>query len=142
MQETTKNPTKKIGGAQKGSHYNNLLNTRENDVNMQKARLKNQKEAKTDTQKNANTFQWLTEHSRNFLAAGYVEEGTKPEIRIREIADRAEKILGIQGYSDKFYNYMSEGKFPKNIHLGTKISVWIEREIQEWINSQILLNRQ
>ena len=40
------------------------------------------------------------------------------------------------------YNYMSEGKFPKNIHLGPKISVWIEREIQEWINSQILLNRQ
>ena len=40
------------------------------------------------------------------------------------------------------YNYMEEGKFPKNIHLGPKISVWIEREIQEWINSQILLNRQ
>ncbi len=40
------------------------------------------------------------------------------------------------------YDYMSEGKFPKNIHLGPKISVWIEREIQEWINSQILLNRQ
>ena len=40
------------------------------------------------------------------------------------------------------YNYMSEGKFPKNIHLGPKISVWIEKEIQEWINSQILLNRQ
>ena len=39
------------------------------------------------------------------------------------------------------YNYMAEGKFPKNIHLGPKISVWIEREIQEWINSQILLNR-
>ena len=40
------------------------------------------------------------------------------------------------------YNYMAEGKFPKNIHLGPKISVWIEREIHEWINSQILLNRQ
>ena len=40
------------------------------------------------------------------------------------------------------YDYMVEGKFPKNIHLGPKISVWIEREIQEWINSQILLNRQ
>ena len=40
------------------------------------------------------------------------------------------------------YNYMAEGKFPKNIHLGPKISVWIEREIEEWINSQILLNRQ
>ena len=40
------------------------------------------------------------------------------------------------------YHYMAEGKFPKNIHLGPKISVWIEREIHEWINSQILLNRQ
>ena len=40
------------------------------------------------------------------------------------------------------YDYMAEGKFPKNINLGPKISVWIEREIQEWINSQILLNRQ
>ena len=40
------------------------------------------------------------------------------------------------------YDYMAEGKFPKNILLGPKISVWIEREIQEWINSQILLNRQ
>ena len=40
------------------------------------------------------------------------------------------------------YNSTVEGKFPKNSHLGPKISVWIEREIQEWINSQILLNRQ
>ncbi len=39
------------------------------------------------------------------------------------------------------YNNMAKGEFPKNIHLGPKISVWIEREIQEWINSQILLNR-
>ena len=39
------------------------------------------------------------------------------------------------------YNNMAKGGFPKNIHLGTKISVSIEREIQEWINSQILLNR-
>ena len=54
-------------------------------------------------------FNWLTEHSRNFLAAGYVPKGTKPEKRIREIANRAEEILGIKGYSDKFYNYMSEG---------------------------------
>ena len=111
MQETTKNPKKKTGGAQKSSHYNNLLNTRENDVNMQKARLKNQKKAKTDTPNNANTFQWLTEHSRNFLAAGYVAEGVKAETRIKEIANRAEEILGIKGFSDKFYGYMEKGFF-------------------------------
>ena len=39
------------------------------------------------------------------------------------------------------YNNMAKGEFPKNIHLVPKISVWIESEIQKWINSQILLNR-
>jgi len=56
-----------------------------------------------------NGFSWLTEHSRNFLAAGYIDPNTKAETRIREIANRAEEILGIKGYSDKFYHYMSEG---------------------------------
>ena len=56
-----------------------------------------------------NGFNWLTEHSRNFLAAGYIDPNTKAETRIREIANRAEEILGIKGYSDKFYHYMSEG---------------------------------
>ena len=54
-------------------------------------------------------FKWLTEHSRNFLASGYLSPGVSPEKRIKEIADRAEAILGIEGYSDKFYHYMSEG---------------------------------
>ncbi len=56
-------------------------------------------------------FEWLTEHSRNFLASGYLTGNTTPEERIREIADRAEQILQIPGFSDKFYNYMSEGFF-------------------------------
>ena len=30
---------------------------------------------------------------------------------------------------------LAEGKFPKNIHYGPKISVWIEREIEEWIKN-------
>ena len=54
-------------------------------------------------------FEWLNEHSRNFLASGYLTPGVSAEGRIREIADRAEEILGIPGYSDKFYGYMSEG---------------------------------
>ena len=57
------------------------------------------------------SFNWLTEHSRNFLAAGYINTGIKAEDRIKEIANRAEEILGIKGYSDKFYHYMSEGFF-------------------------------
>jgi len=56
-----------------------------------------------------NSFEWLTENSRNFLAAGYIDPTSTPEKRIREISDRAEEILGIDGYSDKFYHYMSQG---------------------------------
>ena len=58
-----------------------------------------------------NGFKWLTDHSRNFLSAGYISPGTRAETRIREIADRAEELLGIKGYSEKFYHYMSEGFF-------------------------------
>ena len=56
-------------------------------------------------------YNWLTEHSRNFLASGYIDPDVKAETRIREIANRAEEILGIKGYGDKFYHYMSEGFF-------------------------------
>ncbi len=62
-------------------------------------------------QKEKNNFRWLTQHSRDFLAAGYIAPGVSPENRIREIANRAEQILKIPGYSDKFYHYMSEGFF-------------------------------
>ncbi|WP_299801000.1 ribonucleoside-diphosphate reductase subunit alpha [uncultured Maribacter sp.] len=54
-------------------------------------------------------FKWLNEDSRNFLGSGYLTPGVSAETRIREIADRAEKILGMPGFSDKFYGYMSEG---------------------------------
>lgn len=54
-------------------------------------------------------MEWLTENSRKFLAGGYLDEGTSAEERIRQIADRAEKILKIDGFSDKFYGYMEEG---------------------------------
>ena len=60
---------------------------------------------------NKSPFFWLTEHSRNFLASGYMDPNTKAEVRIREIAEHAEKILGLPGYADKFYDYMSQGFF-------------------------------
>ncbi len=70
------------------------------------------KEALHQTEQKQNSgFEWLTEHSRNFLASGYIAPGVSAEERIREIADRAEQILNIPGYSDKFYHYMSEGFF-------------------------------
>ena len=56
-------------------------------------------------------IKWLTENSRKFLESGYLTEGTTPEQRIREIAENAERILKIEGFADKFYNYMAEGFF-------------------------------
>ncbi|MFT5737853.1 MAG: ribonucleoside-diphosphate reductase alpha chain, partial [Maribacter sp.] len=74
-----------------------------NLVNARKEALENHK-AKTES-----GFEWLTEHSRNFLDSGYLTDGVTAEHRIREIADRAEHILKMPGFSDKFYGYMSEG---------------------------------
>ncbi len=54
-------------------------------------------------------FEWLNENSRKFLAAGYLGEGLSAEERIFNIAQRAEDILQISGFADKFYFYMSEG---------------------------------
>ena len=77
----------------------NLTNQQINDNNntIGKGKLEN------------NNFKWLTEHSRQFLAAGYINPEVSAETRIREIADRAEEILGIKGYGNKFFKYMSEG---------------------------------
>ncbi len=72
------------------------------------ARKKSLQQLKTKTD---GDFSWLTDHSRKFLASGYLTEGVSAEERIKEIADRAEQILGIPGYADKFFNYMSLGYF-------------------------------
>ncbi len=56
-------------------------------------------------------MKWLTKNSRQFLERGYLLPGVTPEARIREIADRAQEINGIEGFSDKFYKYMSEGYY-------------------------------
>ncbi|MCD5381668.1 MAG: ribonucleoside-diphosphate reductase subunit alpha [Candidatus Pacebacteria bacterium] len=52
---------------------------------------------------------WLNDNSRAFLARGYLSEGQTAEERIRVIADTAEKYLKRDGFSDKFYEYMSKG---------------------------------
>lgn len=54
-------------------------------------------------------FYWLNDDSRKFLSRGYLSEGETAESRIRDIADTAEKYLGIPGYADKFFDYMSRG---------------------------------
>lgn len=56
-------------------------------------------------------FYWLNKDSRNFLEGGYLLENTTPEQRIKQIADSAENILKIKGFSDKFYGYMAKGYY-------------------------------
>ena len=87
-----------------------INNTNQSEVGLDKEALINARKSSLKEQ-SSNNFEWLTDHSRKFLEAGYLTPGITPETRIREIADRAEEILGIPGYSDKFFNYMSRGFF-------------------------------
>jgi ribonucleoside-diphosphate reductase alpha chain len=52
---------------------------------------------------------WLNKDSRKFLERGYLMDGESPEERIKSISDTAERILGIEGFSDKFFSYMAKG---------------------------------
>ncbi len=54
-------------------------------------------------------MQWLNEYSRKFLDNGYLINGQTAEERIRAMADTAEKILKKPGFSDKIYDYASQG---------------------------------
>ncbi len=56
-------------------------------------------------------MKWLNEHSRLFLSRGYLTEGVTPEDRVRFIANKAEELLGIEGFADKFYDYMEKGYY-------------------------------
>ena len=52
-------------------------------------------------------YYWLNEDSRTFLSRGYITE--TPEQRIKDIANKAEKYLKIEGFANKFEDYMSRG---------------------------------
>lgn len=54
-------------------------------------------------------YKWLNDDSRKFLSRGYLNEGVSPEQRIKEIANHAEKILGIKDFAFKFESYMKKG---------------------------------
>ena len=58
-----------------------------------------------------NSFNWLNENSRKFLAAGYLGEGIDAEERIANIAKRAGELLEMPDFADKFYHYMSQGYY-------------------------------
>lgn len=65
----------------------------------------------TTTQRTYEPFYWLTEDSQTFLSRGYLQDGQSAQDRIRDIANHAEGILGIEGFADKFYTYMSKGYY-------------------------------
>lgn len=54
-------------------------------------------------------FDWITKESSIFLERGYLSKGENPTDRIRTIANQAESLLGIDGFADKFYDYMGKG---------------------------------
>ena len=54
-------------------------------------------------------YYWLNKDSRLFLERGYLMEGVTPEKRIRQIALKAQRTLGEDGFADKFEDYMSNG---------------------------------
>ena len=39
------------------------------------------------------------------------------------------------------YARIAEGTFPKQIPLGPRLVVWVEADIQNWINAQVLAAR-
>jgi len=52
-------------------------------------------------------YYWLNEDSRTFLSRGYITE--TPEQRIKDISTIAEKYLKIDGFAQKFEEYMAKG---------------------------------
>ena len=87
---------KKLTSIKKANPYQDLI----------QARKKSMQQLKEAPEK---SFEWLNENSRKFLAAGYLGEGITAEERISNIAQRAEQLLEMPGFADKFYYYMSQG---------------------------------
>jgi ribonucleotide reductase alpha subunit len=55
------------------------------------------------------TAYWLNKDSRTFLSKGYLREGQTAEDRIREIAEAAERIIGVEGLADRIEDYTLRG---------------------------------
>ena len=87
------------------------LKAKEKQKNSYQHLVQARKEARKSNLNSKKSFEWLNDNSRKFLAAGYLGEGISAEDRIANIAKRAEEILDMPGFADKFYNYMSEGYY-------------------------------
>jgi len=87
---------KKLTSIKKANPHQDLIQARKESM-------------KKINESNEKSFEWLNENSRKFLAAGYLGEGITAEERISNIAQRAEQLLEMPGFADKFYYYMSQG---------------------------------
>lgn len=56
-------------------------------------------------------YKWLNEDSRKFLSRGYLSDGETPEQKIKNISNTAEKILKLEGFANKFEDYMQRGYY-------------------------------
>lgn len=54
-------------------------------------------------------YRWLNKHSQKFLEDGYLLEGQTVDDRVKIIAENAERILGIEGYGEKFKENFKKG---------------------------------
>ena len=52
---------------------------------------------------------WANQWTRLYMSRGYLLPGVSVEERVREIAQRAEALTGIEGFSRKFEEYMAKG---------------------------------
>ena len=55
---------------------------------------------------------------------------------------RLHQVKASTGLSkSSIYARIAEGTFPKQIPLGPRLVVWVEADIQKWINEQVLAAR-
>jgi len=87
---------KKLTSIKKANPHQDLIQARKESM-------------KKINESNEKSFEWLNENSRKFLAAGYLGDGITAEERILAIAQRAEQLLEMPGFAEKFYYYMSQG---------------------------------
>jgi len=54
-------------------------------------------------------FNWVNKETIKFLSNGYLTEGETVESRTKDICNTAENILGFEGFSSRFFSYVSRG---------------------------------
>ena len=70
----------------------------------------------------------------NDTVPSFVEAASSPSLPARLL--RLPEVIARVGLKrSAIYQRMSEGRFPKSRSLGPKCAVWVESEIDDWIDS-------